>query len=228
MTRAHRYLFRARPFGAKSLEDVAVSTAGGVVLENWPYLHPPLPPFVLDPLRGRFVGFHAGAVGIGCGLCWLFVGARGAGKTTACLMMVNKFGCELLTDETVFVHRRTLLVEPFPRMVKVRHGGFGGASDRACSRVANAPAAIQRIFFLNPDSSAHDASLGALTQDQVFRRLLSHHLDVGADADEAMVSVAIVARSVESYELTYQNYETLIGILRDIGSLSRNVSVTEG
>jgi serine kinase of HPr protein (carbohydrate metabolism regulator) len=50
----------------------------------------------------------------------LFVGERKSGKSTLAVDFVNQAGCQLLTDEIVYLHRRTLLVGPFPIAVGVK------------------------------------------------------------------------------------------------------------
>ncbi|MEV2344428.1 hypothetical protein ABNE77_13685 [Paenibacillus larvae] len=118
-----RYLYRTSPLDYRGpiLEGVFYQLPGDRQVEQWDSYDPPLPPFVKEPFANMFVGLHAAAVKDRQNNAILFIGPKGSGKTTSALQIVNNSDSyELLTDETVFLRRRSLLVEPFPRLVLPR------------------------------------------------------------------------------------------------------------
>lgn len=117
---AGRYLFRARPdYRDRVLPGVRVHVAGRLATSDWNSREAPIPPMSVDPFLGRFVGLHAGAVVTPAGSALVYLGDKASGKTTTTVRLVNDYGCALLTDEAAFVHRRTRIVEPFPRSLGV-------------------------------------------------------------------------------------------------------------
>jgi hypothetical protein len=221
---AGRYLFRSRssrPGGVEPLAGVRVFAHGQVeparAVEageagEWPFTDPPLPAFRLSPFRDRFVGLHAAAVALPAGGV-LVAGARGAGKSTVALDLVNHLGGALLTDETVFLHRRTAIVEPYACPVGIWEDGRlkrRAPATLACRRVATAPAAIGALVLLRRvPGPAGVKSLGAA---EAFQGMLSHHVDVGSSPDEAMITLAMLARQVPAATATWCSYPDLAGL----------------
>ncbi len=222
--RASRYLFRARPTPISGpLEDVKLMTAGtGNALRAWRSHYPVLPPLAIEPFANRFVGIHASAVIQPNGEAILFAGERGAGKSTVAVDWVNHGDCSLLTDETVFLHRRTAIVEPFPIAIGLKQGAAQQGKElipacRAVRRVAAEPAVVKAVVLLFPDSSQTSYSLQQLGDGEGLRGLLRHHLDVGADLDESMITLAFLAAGTPMWSFRYNGYANLFA-LKDVFS----------
>ncbi|WP_026730841.1 hypothetical protein [Fischerella sp. PCC 9605] len=217
--KAGRYLFRTRPpEDTEPLFGVQVHTQGKLAESDWPFLEPPIPPLVVEPFRNRFIGLHAGSVQTSSGKCLIFLGNRGSGKTTTTLALVNNHKCSLLTDETVFIHRRTKLVEPFPRSVHLRETHNGSlrkvsvSADKACQVVADKPALATHIIFLEPDEKVQEQEFSSLTPAEAFRNFLKHHLNAGCCPDESMVTLFKLACEVPAFMYRYTTYEDLLSL----------------
>jgi hypothetical protein len=217
--KAERYLFRTRPHeDTAPLSGVRVHTQGKLAESEWPFLDPPIPPFVVEPFQNRFIGLHAGSVQTPTGECFIFLGNRGSGKTTTTLALVNNHKCRLLTDETVFIHRRTKLVEPFPRSVhlgEMRNGSFRKVSvsaDKACQAVTDKPALVTHIVFLEPDQKVQGQEFSRITPAEAFKNFLKHHLNAGCSPDESMVTLTQLAREVPAFTYRYNTYEDLLSL----------------
>jgi hypothetical protein len=216
--RADRALFRSRPASSSTLLDgIRVQVTGhDTEARPWASLYPPLPPFDVPPFKRSFVGLHSAAVVASNGEATLLVGSRGSGKSTLAIDLVNHSSCALLTDETVFLHRRTLLVEPFPIAIGVktsasdRQKKLVPASDLVRS-IARRPALVARIVILSP-GNIKDYRLEHLSEAEGVRELLTHHLDVGADADEAIVTILQLATQAEMFRFRYGSYNDLFAL----------------
>lgn len=217
MPEADRYLFRARPpeeYG-QPLVGVRVRPFGAPESREWTSLYPPIPPFALPPIRNRFIGLHAAAVDLGANSTVLLVGDRGTGKTTLATRLVNDLGGSLLTDEVVCLHTRSLLVAPFAMAMGVVHTTAEGGRSKiptpanvVVCRVADRPAPATHCVFL----TCRIGSAGRLTlldRDQAFQRILPHHVDIGAEMDEALVTLADLTSATTSAELVVETHADL-------------------
>ena len=209
---AERYLFRSRPAGeaATPLRGVRVLTPGGPSAE-WTGPDPPLPAFRLPPIQGRFAGLHAAAVRLPAGGV-LVAGARGSGKSTVAVDLVNRHGGEFLTDETVFLHRRTAVVEPYAGAVGVWEAGrlkHRVPAVDACRSVARGPGEMAALVVLHP---GEPAGLRDLDAGGAFREILAHHVDVGAQADEAMTTLAGLAHRLPAASAGWSSYADLLAL----------------
>jgi len=208
---ADRYLFRTRPSDSSGpLEGVKVHSAGNLAKADWDFLNPPLPPFWIEPFRNRFVAIHSAAVAFGPH-CVLIVGNRGAGKTTISTDLVNRFDGQLLTDETAVLHRRTSIVEPFPRAMGIVNTN-GLKEMRPCTQVcrtiASNAALATHIVFLERVSKAPSGPC-RLEGAQCFERLLEHQLDVGSSRIEATVTMAKLAHHSKSLLIGHDSFSEL-------------------
>lgn len=214
---AGRWLFRARPGDnarATPLEGVHLHVRGQERPIFWTSNNPPIPPWDLEPLKGRFIGLHAGAVVLGEGGALIFAGDRGSGKTTLTLTLVNKFGGTLLTDETACIYTRTTIVEPFPQAIGVKSGEDARkrrvSADSICERVAVTPAPASSIVFLEPTHGIRGIQLAPLTPADSLRLLLNHHLDLGSPVDDAMMTLFLLAYRLQAVVCRYGAYEDLL------------------
>jgi len=211
--KASRYLFRARPADAPPrLDGVHVTTLYGR-REPWLSSYPPLPPLTLPPFAGRFLALHGAALVSPGGGALLILGERGAGKTTLAADLVNSGGYALLTDETAFIHMRTLLVEPFG----IPLGFLGSVVDgpkslvpaiEAVRMIAKRPAWVTQVVILER-GQVNEPRLTALSGPEVLRSMLPHHLDASAGQDEALLTLARLAFQAETYRFTHAGYEHL-------------------
>ncbi len=219
---AGRYLFRARPpENDGPLDGVRIWVPKHDSTPRlWTSAYPPIPPLNVWPFAERFVGLHAAAVIAPDGFATLFVGERGSGKSTLALAFVNDGDCELLTDETVFLHRRTRLVEPFPIAIGVKASdGISGkrlvAAAEAVKAVADRAALVTRVVFPTPYHSA-GRRVEPMSEAEGFRALLPHHLDVGADMDEAIVTLVHLSTRTRLLRCRYGSYEDLLSARQDL------------
>lgn len=210
------YLFRARPEDKPGpLKGVRVHVPGQLYPTEWEFSHPPVPPFAIDPFRQRFLGIHAAAVTTVEGRALLVVGGKSSGKTTVALGMVDQYGCQLLTDETVCIHRRTALVEPFPRPMGVirrdeeKLEKVPTPAHEACRSIAREPAQATHIICLEKLPGTATSSFDELSPAQAFRALTRHQLNTGCCADEAMVTLAQLARRLPTAVFRYCSYNEL-------------------
>lgn len=220
---AGRYLFRARgPEQSRPLEGVRVRQFGQDEAAEWKSSSPPLPPLVVHPFSDRFVGLHGGAVGREDGKGLLLVGAQGSGKSYATLALANEFEFLFLTDETICVHRRTRLVEPFPRpigkWIEVEQGITKETIpvSKGCRRPATDPMLMTHVVFLQPATSA--GGLKPLPCADAFPQFLEHHIDVGSSADEAMVTLFYLAKYLRSAVFRYPSFEQLVHSVSDLAA----------
>lgn len=222
---AGKYLFRARPLAEPpELAGVSVLQAGEAEARPWVYRDPPIPPLALPPLSQRFVGFHGAALVTESGAGLMVLGPRGCGKTTTAMTGVNEHGAGLLTDETIFLHRRTVIVEPFPRALGITVDPVAERkeivpADEVCKRIVKQPKPMAAAVFLDR-ASGPGGDYAMLDAEDIFSRLLGVHIDVGCDADEAMVTVAQLARGIAGYRHEWQRYEDLVNAVPFLLSLA--------
>lgn len=208
-----RYLFRSRPAGeaATPLRGVRVRIPGGGLAVEWTGAGPPLPAFRLPPIRGRFAGLHAAAVRLPAGGV-LVAGPRGSGKSTVAVELVNRHEGALLTDETAFLHRRTAIVEPYAGAVGVWEAGqlkHRLPAVDACRSVARQPGEMAALVVLRPGDPT---GLRDLDAGGAFREILAHHVDVGAEADEAMTTLAGLAHRLPAASAGWSSYSDLLAL----------------
>jgi hypothetical protein len=213
--RAGRYLFRSRPASLTgALEGVRVLVAGrDTRLRSWTSHYPPLPPLDVPPFEGRFAGLHGAAVVAPDGGAILLLGDRESGKSTSAVDLVEHADCQLLTDETVFLHRRTLLAEPFPIAIGIRRSADQPGKDlvpasEAVRSVSARPALVARVIILNPVAAR--TRLVRLGEADALRELLRHHVDVGLDLNESLITLLRLASEAELSRFDYGSYDDLL------------------
>lgn len=218
-----RYLYRTSPSNYKEpiLEGVFYQLPGHDKVEPWDSYDPPLPPFVKEPFANMFVGLHAAAIKDKQNNAILFIGPQGSGKTTSALQMVNNSDAyELLTDETVFLRKRSLLVEPFPRLVLPRILINGEVTKcavtarEAFKQVARQSALINHVFFLKRVSDSN--GITGISTDEAYRSIVEHYQYAGSSFKESMITLSIVAKEVPFSRIHYSNYKELLAILKSV------------
>ena len=146
----------------------------------------------------------------------VFAGERGSGKTAIAVKLVNQYSCMLLTDETVCIHRRTDVVEPFPRAMGIWKSAVDGSFHKvlvpaniACRNLASRSSRVGAVIFLDRESSNAGPELEPVGSGKAFEHLLNHQLDLACEPDEAMCTLAMLAKNVPAAKLTYNRYEDL-------------------
>lgn len=220
-----RYLFRSRPADHQEpLKGVRVYTQHCILESDWPYTDPPIPPFMIPPFKDRFVGLHGAAVVFpdkyGAGL--LILGVQKSGKSTLTLELVNNQKGQLLTDETIFIHRRTQLVEPFPRPLKIWEYEQDiltpkvVPANQACHHIARNAVLVTHVLFLEPQSSGIQTSFTQISPSDTLPLFLKHHLNTGCCADEAMVTLFQLAQKLSSAVCRYNSHEERMSLVPQI------------
>lgn len=226
--KAGRYLFRARPEpdSQAPLPGVRVRCPGQDEAVAWLGPSPPLPPFTLPPLKGRFVGLHAACVAFDRGPVMVLVGPRGSGKTSLSIKLVNEAGGILLADEVTCVQVRSMVVSPFAMAMGITSVEADGrltkdahAADRVANRIATKAHAITAGVILNNQAGAAP-TLRPLSQQAAFRLLLTQHLDLGTDLGECLTTLADLSLEVPFVELTYAGYSQIEHAVMNLASFA--------
>ena len=209
-----RYLFRSRPEkDGIPLKGVRVHTPKNIANEDWSFSSPPMPPFIVEPFRNRFVGLHGASVKVSDNKCLIIIGHQGSGKTTSSVELVNNYGCQLLTDETVLIHKRTRLVEPFPRAIGIKSSKNSNKvalpASTVCSQISSIPALATHIIFLEPNSGNQSNDFSLIKPSETLKKFLYHHLDVGCNPEDATVTLFHLAREIVAASFRYNSYEDL-------------------
>lgn len=211
---ADKYLFRSRPPGSPSrLDGVAVQEVGSDA-RDWTSLNPPIPPLDCAVLRNRFFALHAAGVCWEGSACAILLGHRGAGKSTLSLRLVRETGAALLSDENAFIHRRSILVEPFARAI--HEWKYDGAMHKVATPAISlipgrisGPSLITHLIFLNKSEKVHEPIIRLLHPSEVFPELICHHLDSECNPDEAVISLLMLSKNIPSIKVTYAGYEQM-------------------
>lgn len=214
---ASRYLFRTRPNDEpRVLKGVKIISKGEANFQEWVYYDPPLPPYSIYPFKERFVGLHGAAVKTLKGNGLLILGERGSGKTTTSLELSNKYGYNLLTDETIFIHKRSNIVEPFLRQIKQRQEKNDEMNhvimpaNEACKNVEMNPIVASQGIFLEHRQNLHKSYFRHISKSEALKYLLKHHIDLGCNMDEAMFTLAYLAHNLSFSIFYYSTYEELL------------------
>ena len=214
-----RYLYRARPARAPLALDGVWVRRHGQEAVAWESLTPPLPPLCEPPFAGRFYGLHGACFSFDNSTAIIVAGSSGSGKTSMAVEACVNHGATLLTDETVILHNRTVIAEPFPRAIGLRSAD--GATkevlpaDAIVPRIGTVPLPVRRLLFLSSESGGTPVLQG-LRPTQTFGLLVQHHLDVGGPIDDGIVSLATMARSLPAELFRYGSASQLRGRLEQL------------
>jgi hypothetical protein len=166
----------------------------------------------LLPLKDRFVRLHAGAVCDGSGRTLLVLGESGFGKSTLCSQLVIEHGFRLLSDEDVFIHRRTRIVEPFP----VAHAPWKQGLRNPVSRSAFQPGLVApdagivaAVLHLQRPEEASSDLLSADARSSL-RSLLQGQRPGGSTHTEGIATLVPLAQSVPAYRMAGGSYQRLL------------------
>lgn len=229
---ADRYLFRAR--GAEApleLAGVRVMSSGDDRPEPWRSHQPPLPPFELPPLAGRFTALHAAALTFpgDQSRAVLVLGDRGAGKTTAANDLANEYGFGFLTDETAVIGCRSTVVWPFPRELSFRtsrddgHKSTAAAVD-AVPNLVRAPAIVSDLVFLNAVRGGRP-SFGRVDQEVAMAELLHHNQFFGSPMSEAVLTLGVLANQARAWAASVSGHGDLLSLSRLVAA---HISTSQG
>ena len=140
----------------------------------------------------------------------LILGERGGGKTTLAVDLVNYGNYALLTDETAFIHIRTLLVEPFGIPLGFRSSTIEDSKRlvpaiKAVRTIAKRPAWVTQVVILER-ANISEPRLTVLSAADALRSMLPHHLDASAAQDEALLTLGRLASEAKTYRFTHGGY----------------------
>lgn len=214
---AGRYLFRSRPRSEPDiLEGVKILSKGKASFQPWSFYDPPIPPYSISPFKERFIGLHGAAVKTPKGNGLLILGKRGSGKTTTSLELSNRYGCHLLTDETILIHKRSNIVEPFLRQIKQRQSENDEIkpvikpANEACKNVAMSPMLATQAIFLERKQNLFKSYMRNISKAEALKFLLKHHIDLGCNLDEAMFTLAYLANTMRFSIFYYSTHDELL------------------
>lgn len=210
--RMRRDFIRSRVSGSPQLEGVRVFSAEHPSGIEWASPLPPFPPVNLIPLRDRFTRLHAAGVVNPQGGALAILGESGYGKSTISLQLVREYSYALLTDEDLFLHRRSLVAEPFAAGFDLlrRLQGQSNSLQALVGVVAQEPAVIRRIVVLNPDHPPTSEPT-PLSPEGCFRSLLSARRLGGSSDGEDLATLALAARCVPAMQVRAGDYHMLRG-----------------
>ena len=219
------YLFRARPESEQELlEGVRFQLSGQQVLSNWESRDPPLPPMDLEPFRNRFVGLHGGAViRKWDGKCLAFAGARSSGKTTLCRELDKLGDYSIIADETLLIHRRSKIAQPFPKATAIRLNAAVEkkkliSASEAFVSLADAPSEIS-LFLLLERTTKECAGIDKLTALEAGHRILQHQVRAGTSWSEGMLTLLDLVTNVQCYHFRHSDYRELVAGISKVDSL---------
>lgn len=218
----NRSFIRSRPSDLDPvLRGVRVRSREHPQGTEWRSTDPPFPPIGLAPFKDRFVRLHSGAVAADSGRSLLVLGESGDGKSTVCGHLVTEYGFRLLTDEDVFLHRRTRMVEPFP----VRPGQWKSDSDQPSEDqlfrpelVSTTAGTVSAVLLLRRTSDASDRPRPTDTRTAMWG-LLESQRPGGSAHGEAVATLAELSRSVPVYEMAGGHYSGLLAALPEVAQL---------
>jgi hypothetical protein len=202
-----RYLFRARPISQPSpFQGMSYLIPGQSLYKPWTSPSPPLPPLTLPPFRERFICLHAAVIrSPRSASAILLVGGRGTGKTYLSTKLSRESGYELLSDEMAFIHKRSVIVESFPRAIGTfRHDRRGRLlkhmepANISDLHISNQPGIIKGIVMLmEKESPMIPGHLIPVSHEPLVRHLLSHQIESGTSRDEAITTLFMLANQVQ-------------------------------
>lgn len=225
--KASRYLFRSRErTDEKILDGVFYLSPETGKLCNWDFYSPPIPPFSMFPVKGRFVGLHASAIERD-NTAILFVGAKGSGKSTTAVNMTSlDKDIGLITDETALIHVRTNIIDPFPRSVHLweeRAGILEKVSipaDEICGNIRLKPSFVKRIIILDPleGTSMVKYGLTDISPVEGAQHLMKHHLDTSTNYHESVSTLMNLSVTVPMQKFSYKTFAELSELSKTITS----------
>lgn len=175
----------------------------------WNSLDPPFPPVSLNPMKDRFIRLHGAAAVNPAGHGLLILGESGAGKTTVSGQLIADHGYTLLTDEDVFLWRRSTLVHPYLNAAPPwKHDGARLPYSDLNGRAATAPAMISRIVVLSP--AIPPDVLEPLSPRQVLRVLMESQRPGGSAPIEGVLTMTGLARAAPSVAVHGGDYKALL------------------
>ncbi|MCK9735543.1 hypothetical protein [Pseudomonas syringae] len=109
-----RYLTRTAPNEESILSEIQFSVESCPAF-GWSSTAPPLIPFNIEAIDGKFYAYHAAAINAPKMGAILLLGNKGAGKSTNALALCKEQGWSLLSDETCVIRSRDLVVQALLR-----------------------------------------------------------------------------------------------------------------
>lgn len=219
--RMRRVFIRSRTTGERELDGVRIFSEEHPNGAPWASLDPPFPPVQLAPFRDRFVRLHAAGVVSPQGTGLAVLGESGHGKSTVSFHLVREHGYTLLSDEDLFLHRRSFLAEPFAVGAaalwrELRHAGASGHAAWT-GVVAQHPVAIQQVIVLNPEHP-EGTSPARISPEDCFRALLAARRRSGSGDTEDIATVALIARSLPAAQMRGADYHALLVGVKELVS----------
>lgn len=217
-----RDFIRSRTSGQTELPGVRIFSEEYPHGASWSSPLPPFPPVNLVPFRDRFVRLHAACVVNPEGEGIAIMGESGLGKTTIAFQLVHRHGYTLITDEDLFLYRRSLVAEPFPagshpwQTLRRRPNGIG--REMWTGVIAEGPARLRNAVVLDASHSSQ-AAPRQVSEQECFRAMLAARRPSGSQDQEDIATAALAARSLRTVRVRGGDYQALLAAAEDLAHL---------
>jgi hypothetical protein len=206
---------------------------GSACFVPWNQASTIIPPFLLPPLRGRFLLLHGAAVTKRAGRCTLIMAPHYQGKTSLTLMLVLRRSFRYLTEDLILLESCTGLVYPLNKPAGIRHGTLNtlpelrdllGAcvEQREYISHVTGPISIVKIACLKADSfqkgpqgvktivfpadrgrECRPTRIAALTPAECLKKLTQHRFKTGIPLVDEMRQLLYLSREAKAYSIEY-------------------------
>ncbi len=210
-----RYLTRTSPSESEILTDVLISYKTQNFMP-WSNIAPPLIPYILPNIVGRFFAYHASAINVlGFGAL-IFLGNKGSGKTTNSLALCKEQNHQLLTDETCVIDKSSMLIKamlrqphghikisdskPTKGILKFRENSWIKTTDEAPPKMS-----FELVFIPGLRTPHIQNVQNKNTATQIYLR---HQLHFGSTANEHIDFSRELAKRVPLYQIHHGGYES--------------------
>jgi hypothetical protein len=210
-----RYLTRTAPSPEHVLTEVSIRE-GTTLFSAWNSTAPPLVPFNLDVIDGRYFAFHAAAIEVPRSGAIILFGNKGAGKSTNSLALCKEQGWSLLTDETCVIDAHDLSIHALLRQPHGYEVDEQRVARKSVLRYADNPwlvtasVATPRLAFeLVHIQGLSIPHVQPISDPKIATQvLLRHQLQFGSSPVAALACAKALAANVQLSQIHHGGYES--------------------